>query len=342
MISAHSFRHIFSIVSFSLLLLAQFSQASGFNKHASIQWAAPNNHPLTMDIYVPDTGKKSYPVVVIYHGGGWLINNNSIMNSMSEYLASKGEFVVANVNYRLLGDDKNTVTMNQIVEDAFGALLWVKDNIQQYQGNPKQIAITGDSAGGHLTTMVLMSGRNLSSSGFTAKHLGFNPSYLPKGKTAEQVAKKDGLKVQAAVVSYGAFDIYQTAKSGFESATNIFWQFAQATPRGLFGNNISLEKNPEYYKAVSPIYNLPSRKQYPLPPQFVHVGSIDQTTPPESARHYVDLLQQNKQPVEFKIYPGRNHAYLDSGCNQFLGNCFDKDAIPALDDMIVFLRKTLN
>ena len=57
-----------------------------------------------MDIYVPDSGKKSYPVVVIYHGGGWLINNNSIMNSMAEYLASKGEFVVANVNYRLLGD----------------------------------------------------------------------------------------------------------------------------------------------------------------------------------------------------------------------------------------------
>lgn len=334
-------RSIFCFFGFALLLLAQFVQAGGFNKHANIQWAAPNNHPLTMDIYVPDSGKKSYPVVVIYHGGGWLINNNSIMNSMAEYLASKGEFVVANVNYRLLGDDNNSVTMNQIVEDVFGGLLWVKDNIRQYQGNPKKIAITGDSAGGHLTAMILMSGRNLSSKGFTAEHQGFNPSYLPKGKSAEQIAKKDGLKVQAAVVSYGAFDIYQTAKEGFETASNIFWQFAKAEPRGLFGNDISYEKNPGYYQAVSPIYNIPSRKQYKLPPEFVHVGSKDTTTPPESARQYVELLKKNNQPVEFKIYPGRNHAYLDSGCNQFLGSCFDKDAIPALDDMIVFLHKIL-
>ena len=57
---------------------------------------------------------------------------------------AEGEFVVANMNYRLLGDQNNTVTMNQIIEDVFGGLLWVKENIAQYSGDPTRVAITGD------------------------------------------------------------------------------------------------------------------------------------------------------------------------------------------------------
>ena len=144
------------------------------------------------------------------------------------------------------------------------------------------------------------------------------------------------------MVSYGAFDIYQTAKEGFETASNIFWQFAKAEPRGLFGSGISVEKNPGYYQAVSPIYNIPSRKQYKLPPQFVHVGSLDTTTPPASAQHYVELLHKNNQPAEYHEYPGLKHAFLDSGCSEYFHSCFEKSAVPVLDEVIGFLHKQLH
>lgn len=327
-----------------VLLIGLYSvvtNAADVKIHKAIQFATPDNFPLTLDIYVPQTGKKSYPVLVIYHGGGWLINSNAIMNSMAETIARDGEFVVANMNYRLLGDQGNTVKINQIVEDVFGGLLWVKDHIAEYQGDPKRVAITGDSAGGHLTAMVLMRGRQLESDGFAGPGLGFKPSYLPAGKTAEQVAQEDGLKVQAAVVSYGAFDVYASAKNGCETKSNIFWGFAKATPRGLFGDKVNLQDNPDYYKAVSPIYFVPKADEYRLPPQFVHVGSIDKSTPPEFAQRYVDLLTANGQPVEYKVYPGKNHAYLDSGCNSGLGSCFDKDALGPIADIITFLNKTL-
>jgi acetyl esterase len=176
----------------SMMVLVSSAQAHEFKVHKNIVWASPKNLSLTADIYVPTTGKATYPVLIIYHGGGWLINNNSIMNSMSEYVASHGEFIVANMNYRLLGDNNNSTTMNEIVEDALGGVLWVKDNIAHYGGDPKRIAVTGDSAGGHLASMILLSGRNLQSDGFAGNTLGFKPSYLPKGKTAEQVAKNDG------------------------------------------------------------------------------------------------------------------------------------------------------
>ncbi len=327
---------------FSLLLAVTsvFAQGAEVKIHKAIEFAAPDKFPLTLDVYVPQTGKKNYPVVVIYHGGGWLVNNNSIMNDFSAALASKGEFVVANMNYRLLVDQGNTVKMNQIVEDVFGGLLWVKENISKYQGDPTRVAITGDSAGGHLTTMILTRGRHLESDGFSGPSLGFKPSYLPAGKTAEQVAKEDGLKVQAAVVSYGAFDLYKAAQGGFETSQNMFWKFANAEARGLFGDKINAKDNADYYKAVSPIYFVPTAKEYPLPPQFVHVGSLDKTTTPETAQGYVDLLKAGKQPVEYKVYEGKTHAYLDNGCN-WANSCFDKDAVEPVNDIITFLTKTL-
>ncbi len=322
-----------------IVVCSVFANAAEVKVHKAIQFAAPDNFPLTLDIYVPQTGKKSYPVLVIYHGGGWLINNNSIMNDMASTIARDGEFVVANMNYRLLVDQNNTVKINQIIEDVFGGLLWVKDHIDEYQGDPKRVAITGDSAGGHLTTMILTRGRQLESDGFSGPSLGFNPSYLPAGKTAEQVAKEDGLKVQAAIVSYGAFDLYARAKGDFETPNNQLWKRANAEARGLFGNDINVNDNADYYKAVSPIFFIPKASDYKLPPQFVHVGSLDKATPPSSAQHYVDLLRAGKQPVEYKVYPGKNHAYLDNGCN-WAGSCFEKDARLPIDDIIIFLNKT--
>lgn len=320
-------------------LMAQAGEAVKI--HRQIEFAKPDNFPLTLDIYVPQTGKKSYPVLVIYHGGGWLVNNNSIMHDMATKVARDGDMVVANMNYRLLVDQNNTVTMNQIIEDAFGGLLWVKDHIAEYGGDPTRVAITGDSAGGYLVAMILMRGRQLETDGYAGPSLGFKPSYLPAGKTAEQVAQEDGLKVQAAIISYAAFDLYErVVETGFETASNSFWKFANAEPRGLFGKGINPNDNSDYYRAASPILFIPKASEYRLPPQFVHVGSLDTATPATTAQHYVDLLKAGKQPVAYKVYPNKNHAYLDNGCN-WAGSCFDKDALWPMDDIISFLNKTL-
>ena len=317
------------------------SKTHGYTLHEDIVFASPDGFDLEVDIYVPDTGKESYPVVVIWHGGGWLVNDNSVMNAMSEYIASNSEYIVANMNYRLLPNNNNTVTMNEIVEDVFGGLLWVKANIAQYGGDPNKIAITGDSAGGHLTSMVLTYGRNLESDGFEGDSYGFNPSWLPEGKTAENIAAEDGLAVQAAVVSYGAFDILGAAKGGFETPQNFFWQWGGAKPRGLFGDEYNADDNPDRYKAVSPIYNIPKASDYKLPPQFHHVGSVDQTTTEASIRDYVSRMEAAGQEVSMEVFDGYNHAYLDSGCNEFLGSCFDTHAVPALKKIIPFLDKHL-
>lgn len=306
-----------------------------FRTAKDILWASPDGFDLTMDIYTPDTGKKKYPVLIIYHGGGWLINNKSIMDQMSEYVVSHGEYVVCNVNYRLLGDQNNSVTLDQIVEDALGGVLWVKENISEYGGNPKKIAVTGDSAGGHLAEMVLLAANKLCSSGFTEDVYCFKPSYLPEGKSAEDIAKKNGLEVQAAVISYGAFDLYASAKGGFEKPSNFFWNMGGAEPRGIFGSDHNYEDDPDRYQSVSPVYLL--KEGMNLPPQFFHVGSLDQTTTPSSVKSYYEEVVKKGYEAEYWVHEGRNHAYLDSGTNEFLGLTFEKDAIEPLDKIIAFL-----
>ncbi len=314
-------------------------QLHEFKKHENIVWHKDSG--LTLDIYVPQTGRDSYPVLVIYHGGGWLINDNTPMDSMSEYIAARSEYLVANMNYHLLGDRDNTVTINQIVEDAMGGLLWVKHHIADYGGDPQRVAVTGDSAGGHLAAMVTLAGRKLGSGGFGDDALKFTPSYMPPGETPEQLAQRDALRVRAAILSYGAFDLHAAAAGGFETPGNIFWQLAGVQPRGLFGDGINVEEHPRWYRAVSPLYLVPERDDYPLPPQFAHVGSIDQVTPPEAVKAYVERVREAGHPIEYKLYPGKNHAFLDADCNEFLGTCFDKDAPDTLDDMIRFLDQHL-
>ena len=330
------------VLLFSGLLISKIN-SSGQSANLEIQvvkdvvWAQVKGISLTMYIYIPQTGKTSYPVLVVFHGGGWLINNNSIMNEMSEYVSEKSEYIVCNVNYRLLVDNGNTITMNEIVEDVFGAVLWIKENIGAYKGDSTKICVTGDSAGGHLAAMIILCGDNLETDGFAGSSLGFHATYLPKGKTAEDIAKEHGLAVQAGILSYAAFDLYAACQGGFEKNSNFFWSFSGNQARGIFGDSINVEKIPEFYKAVSPVYHIPKSTERILPPQLCTVGSNDNLVTPASVQQYVKACKEAGHTVEYWEYEGRPHAFLDSGSNQYLGTSFKKDAPIALDRMIQFL-----
>jgi acetyl esterase len=302
-----------------------------------VLWASPAGFDLTMDIYTPKSGRDSYPVVVMFHGGGWLINDKSIMDQASAYLATHGEYVICNVDYRLLVDNDNSVTLNQIVDDVFGAVLWVKDNIGHYRGDGTRVAVTGDSAGGHLSAMIVNLGDRLSSVPFSEASPNFQPSYLPAGTTAEEIGAQGGLEVQAAILSYGAFDIYQGAVDGFESLRNPFWLAGGSLARGLFGNDHNVTDHPKLYHALSPIHNIPQADVRLLPPQLLTVGADDPVVTPASVKAYLVRLEAAGQPASYWEYEGRSHAFLDSGSNRILGSSFEADAPAALDVMIRFL-----
>jgi len=302
-----------------------------------VEWASPEGFPLTMDIYTPGGEKGNYPVLIIFHGGGWLANDKSIMDEMSQYVVQHGEYVVCNVNYRLLKDQNNSVTMDQIVEDAFGALLWIKEHVRQYGGDPDRIAVSGDSAGGHLAAMVVNAGSNLSSNGLKRGEMGFNPSYIPRGMDLDEIRNQNLMEVQAAVLNYAALDIYTLARQGYEEQNNRFWRGAGVEPRGIFSDDHNVQESPELYKAVSPVHTIPNASERKLPPQLLTIGTKDELIPPSQVREYKRLLEEAGQPVEYWEYEGKPHAFLDSGINERLGISFKEDAPEALNRIIAFL-----
>ena len=308
----------------------------------NVIWASPKGFDLAMDIYSPTKEGDSFPVLVMFHGGGFLLRRKYIIENMAQYIASNYDYVVCNVDYRLLRDQKNSVTFDELIGDTFGAMLWIKENIANYKGNRNLIAVTGDSAGAYISAMIVNSGNKLATSGSFSEHLCIKPSYLPESITFDEIKKENPLNIQAAVLSYGRYDLYNPAVEGIlETRKNPFWTLAFSKPRGIFGKNFNVKKNPEMYKAISPIYNIPNVDERKLPPQFITSASEDRVTPVHAIEEYVKALEDAGQDVTYWEYKDQRHAYLDSGKTFISGNDFKRDAVPALKKIMDFLNSKL-
>jgi acetyl esterase len=111
----------------------------------------------TIRIYTPeDAGSGPMPVIVYYHGGGWVIADLDTYESSAMALAHKAKAIVASVEYRHAPENKFPAAH----EDAFAAYQWVLQNAGQFGGDPKRVALAGESAGGNLATNVALAARD--------------------------------------------------------------------------------------------------------------------------------------------------------------------------------------
>lgn len=107
-------------------------------------------------IYTPKTGKDSYPVIIYYHGGGWVIADLDTYNASAEGLANQVEAVVVSVAYRQGPEHKFPTAHN----DCYAAYEWAVKNTSSIKGDPNKIAVVGESAGGNLAAAVSMMARD--------------------------------------------------------------------------------------------------------------------------------------------------------------------------------------
>jgi len=107
-------------------------------------------------IYTPKTGKSVYPVIVYYHGGGWVIADLDTYNASAQALAEKTDAVLVSVAYRQAPEFKFPTAHN----DSYAAYEWVMNNTASIKGDPNRIAVAGESAGGNLAAAVSMMARD--------------------------------------------------------------------------------------------------------------------------------------------------------------------------------------
>jgi acetyl esterase len=109
---------------------------------------------ITVRLYAPE-GPGPHPVLVYYHGGGWVIGDLYTHDGVCRSLANAARCAVASVDYRLAPESKYPVP----VEDSYTALRWVVANAARLGVDPRRVAVGGDSAGGNLATVVALLAR---------------------------------------------------------------------------------------------------------------------------------------------------------------------------------------
>jgi len=147
-----------------------------YDVNANITYGVANNFELKLDVYHSREAKSPTPVVVMIHGGGWLVSNKD------DYVLTAGPyltmgFAVVNVEYR---PGKISLAPAS-VEDCACALRWVARHAKDYNFDLNKIILTGPSAGGHLA---LMTGMAPASAGFASECAFQDEPYAPAPKVA--------------------------------------------------------------------------------------------------------------------------------------------------------------
>jgi acetyl esterase/lipase len=136
-----------------VLLLSASAAAASAAVETDIEYGRAAGESLKLDARVPD-GAGPFPAVILVHGGGWTAGDKSggprrgYMYPMHEPLERAG-FAWFSINYRLAPQHRYPAC----IEDVETAIRWVKANAAKYRVDPRRIALSGESAGGHLVAL---------------------------------------------------------------------------------------------------------------------------------------------------------------------------------------------
>ena len=236
---------------------------------------------LRLDIYRPDpeipppvpTTPERRPAIIQVHGGGWLSGSRFEQGiPLLNHLASLG-WVGFNIDYRL----SPQATWPDHIVDVKRAIAWVRANADELGVEGGLIAITGGSAGGHLSALA----------GLSENDPAFQPGF-----------EDDDTSLLAAAPFYGIYDL--TNGAGHYYPELQAWTFEQVViKKPLAGNR-------EIYEQASPL----CRVHPDAPPFMVLHGERDTLTPVGDARDFVARLHQvSGSEVRFVELPGAEHAF---------------------------------
>lgn len=212
------------------------------------------------------------PVLLQIPGGAWMVGNKrGQAHPLMSHLAELGWICVA-INYRL---SPRSTWPDQIV-DVKRAIAWTKEHIAEYGGDPDWIAITGGSAGGHLSSLAALTPND--------------PRFQPGFEDADT-------RVDVAVPFYGVYDFNATG-------TAIHPMMAAMVAKNVF--KLSRTDIAEPFREASPVAHV----RPDAPPFFVLHGTNDSLVPVEQARTFVARLGEvSNQPVVYAELPWAQHAF---------------------------------
>ena len=106
--------------------------------------------------YRPAVGGAAAPLLVFFHGGGWVLGDLDSYDSACRLISRDGGVHVLAVDYRLAPEHRAPAA----IEDAYAAYRWAREQAVELGADPRKVAVGGDSAGGNLAATVTRMARD--------------------------------------------------------------------------------------------------------------------------------------------------------------------------------------
>jgi len=229
-----------------------------------------------LDLMVPRTPAAGpRPVLLNIHGGGWMIGNRGTQAMpLQMHMAANG-WLVVDADYRL----SPAARMPDHIVDVKRAIAWTRAHAAEHGGDPRFIAITGGSAGGHLVALA----------GLSANEASLQPGF-----------EQADTSVQVVVPYYGKFDVLGEARP-------------DPTMDEFMGRSIFPGPRAEHealWRAMQPTTHLQRLGKDAAPPFFVLHGTNDVLIPLDEARWFAQRLRQDYAGESVYVeLPHANHGF---------------------------------
>jgi acetyl esterase/lipase len=216
-----------------------------------------------LNVFVPKNLKQDAPILIFVHGGYWNSGRKGTYDLLGRNFARKGVVTVI-PDYTL----SPNASYDEMTKEIAAVIKWIQLNSSTYKGNPKQIFITGHSAGGHLAALAVM-----------------NPKYGIETKTVSGIIlndaaglnMKDYLEKNPPTDEYNYIRTWTTNPENWKAASPIYF-IDKSTPPFLIyvgeqtygsiktANNQFLAALKPFQPNVSPIYI--DKKHVPMVTQY--------------------------------------------------------------------------
>jgi acetyl esterase/lipase len=245
----------------------------GVRRVRGIEYAREAGRRLKLDVYMPTSPPDGpRPAVVQVHGGAWVIGSRREQGiPLLNHLAANG-WVGFNVDYRL----SPRATWPDHIVDVKRAIAWVRENAEEYGVDPSFVAVTGGSAGGHLSALA----------GLTAGDPDFQPGF-----------EEADTSVAACVPFYGVYDFVDEDRLHLPLVHRLLQRLVFKARR---------RDHLEAFRAASPMHRIHAD----APPFLIVHGERDSLIDVREARRFAERLREaSSEQVLYAEMKGAQHAF---------------------------------
>ena len=225
---------------------------------------------ISLRVYTPHHNQEKLPVLIYYHGGGWVLWNLNTYDGLCRSFAKLTPALVFSVGYNLSPEYPFPTALNE----SYQALEWISNNAPTFGGDPNKIALAGDSAGANLATVVSILARD-----------------------------RQGPKICAQALFYPVTDLSNTETRSY----NNFAEKHLLTKEMMKWFRSAYLPNPKDWSnpLASPLL---TKNLKNLPPAFIITNQFDPLR--DEGEAYAQRLKQSGNQVTLKRYQDTIHAFM--------------------------------